>query len=88
MDRLYSSSVYKCEGALFDSHDALIAYAKKYPSTFITYTTVDVNEVTIDKQGNLSISYSMEEYDGDDNPFTEIHTETFDIEIRSMLAIR
>lgn len=87
MHRLYNADIYKCEGILFDSHNSLIAYAKKYPSTFITYTTVDVNEVVIDNDGNLSITYSMEEYDGDDNPFTELHTETFDIEIESMITV-
>jgi hypothetical protein len=87
MSRTYNTDVFKCEGILFESYDALIAYAKKHPSTFITYTTVDLVEVIIDKDGDLSISYSMEEYDGDDNPFTEVHTETFEVEIRSMVIL-
>lgn len=87
MSRIYSADVFICDGILFESREALIAYAKKFPSTFITYTSVEVNEVTIDDDGDLSISYSMEEYDGDDNPFTEIYTEKFDIEVRSIVVL-
>ena len=74
------SDVYRCEGLLFDSTEALVRFAKRNYSIFITYTNAIIDEVEVSDRLELSISYRLE--DEEDVPSC---TETFDVEVETLV---
>lgn len=74
------SDVFRCEGLLFDSTEALVRFAKRRAEVFITYTNTIIDEVEVTDDFKLSIAYRLE-----DEEDAEPCVETFDVEIETLV---
>jgi hypothetical protein len=83
MKRLYHADIFKCEDMLFESHEALVAYADKFPQEFIVYTDVDIEKIFVNDNVELQIDYIYHEDGMEDSH----RTDTFDIECRTMTTL-
>lgn len=87
MKRLYHADIFKCEDMLFETHEALVAYADSHYKDFIVYSDVEVERVFINDNVELQIDYKLVEEDEDGNLKEEHRVETFDIECRTMTTL-
>ena len=87
MTRLYNADIVECEESLYENLDALIEYAKKYPSEFVTYTDIEVVEVKINDDSELQIDYLLNDIDDNDNDVQVPKSETFSYSYKDMMTL-
>jgi hypothetical protein len=87
---IYWQDIIECEDQLFETLDALVAYATEAPEEFIS-SFPDYNElvsVGITDSSELEITYTtVDNYDDDNNEIRKTEVEKFEYNCRREMAV-
>jgi hypothetical protein len=85
---IYWQDIIECEDQLFETLDALVAYATEAPEEFIG-SFPDYNElVSVEITDALEITYTtVDNYDDDNNEIRKTEVEKFEYNHRKEMAV-
>jgi hypothetical protein len=88
VSRIYWQDIVECEDQLFETLDALVAYATEAPEAFLGSFNDDNELVSVKITDSLEITYTrVVDYDEDENEIRKTDVETFDYNHRKEMAV-